>query len=233
MPDRRRTALITGGSGGLGAAVVATFLEREWRVVVPWILRRELDRLGEREGLELVEADLMEPDDVARSARAAIAEADAPLRAVVNLVGGFAAGQRVAETPLSDFEAQFELNLRPTYLVVRETLPHLVAGGEGTIVCISSQAAVKPFAGAAGYCASKAAVLTFAEVVAAEHADDGIRCNAVLPSMIDTPANRESMPERMHAKLVPPEQIASVIHFLSTPESAPTSGAAVPVYGPG
>jgi NAD(P)-dependent dehydrogenase (short-subunit alcohol dehydrogenase family) len=233
MSDRERTALITGGSGGLGTAVVGTFLDRGWRVVVPWILQRELERLGEREGLELVQADLVEPDDVARAARAAIAESDAPLRAVVNLVGGFASDQPVAETPLSDFEAQFELNLRPTYLVVHETLPHLVSAGGGTVVCMSSRAGVSPFAGAAGYCASKAAVLAFAKVVAAEHADDGVRCNAVLPSMIDTPANRESMPEKAHAKLVPPEQIARVIHFLSTDESAPTNGAAIPVYGKG
>jgi NAD(P)-dependent dehydrogenase (short-subunit alcohol dehydrogenase family) len=233
MSDRERTALITGGSGGLGAAVVGTFLDRGWRVVVPWILQRELERLQERDGLELVQADLVEPDDVARAARAAISESDAPLRAVVNLVGGFASGQPVAETPLSDFESQFELNLRPTYLVVHETLPHLVSSGGGTVVCMSSRAAVSPFAGAAGYCASKAAVLAFAKVVAAEHADDGIRCNAVLPSMIDTPANREAMPESAHAKLVPPEQIARVIHFLSTEESAPTNGAAIPVYGKG
>jgi NAD(P)-dependent dehydrogenase (short-subunit alcohol dehydrogenase family) len=233
MTDRQRTALITGGSGGLGTAVVGTFLDRGWRVVVPWILQRELERLGERDGLVLVQADLVEPDDVARAARAAISESGAPLRAVVNLVGGFASGQPVAETPLSDFEAQFELNLRPTYLVVRETLPHLVSSGGGTVVCMSSRAAVSPFAGAAGYCASKAAVLAFAKVVAAEHADDGIRCNAVLPSQIDTPANREAMPESAHAKLVPPEQIARVIHFLSTEESQPTNGAAIPVYGKG
>jgi NAD(P)-dependent dehydrogenase (short-subunit alcohol dehydrogenase family) len=233
MSDRERTALITGGTGGLGSAVVRTFLDRGWRVVVPWILQRELERLGEPEGLELVQADLVEPDDVARAARAAISEEDAPLQAVVNLVGGFAAGQPVAEAPLADFEAQFELNLRPTYLVVHETLPHLVAAGGGTVVCISSQAGIEPFAGAAGYCAAKAAVLTFAKVVAAEHADDGIRCNAVLPSMIDTPANREAMPEKMHRKFVPPEQIARTIHFLSTEESEPISGAAIPVYGPG
>src|SRR5687767_12990728 len=101
MSDRARTALITGGTGGLGTAVVRTFLDRGWRVVVPWILQRELERLGEAEGLEMVQADLVEPDDVARAARAAIGEQAAPLRAVVNLVGGFAAGQRVAEAPLS------------------------------------------------------------------------------------------------------------------------------------
>jgi NAD(P)-dependent dehydrogenase (short-subunit alcohol dehydrogenase family) len=74
-------------------------------------------------------------------------------------------------------------------------------------------------------------VIAFAQVVAREHADDGVRCNVVLPSMIDTPANRASMPAEGHAKLTPPAQIAGVIRFLCGDESAPTTGAAIPVYG--
>ncbi len=95
----------------------------------------------------------------------------------------------------------------------------------------SSRSALHPFAGAAGYCASKAAVIAFAQVVAREHADDGVRCNAVMPSMIDTPANRAAMPADQHGKLTPPGEIAAVIRFLCSEESAPTSGAAIPVYG--
>lgn len=233
MAESGRTALITGGAGGLGADVVALFRERGWRVVVPWVAERELERLEgvSGDGLELVQADLTEPGDVARTVATATGQSGAPLRAVVNLVGGFAAGQPVAETPVEDFEAQFRLNLRPLYLVVQAALPPLAGAGGGAIVCISSRAGLEPFAGAAGYCASKAAVLTFARVVAAEGAEDGIRCNAVLPSMIDTPANRDAMPEAQHAKLVPPAEIARVVHFLCTDESAPTNGAAIPVYG--
>ena len=232
MAGPGRTALVTGGAGGLGADVVALFRERGWRVVVPWVAARELDRLEGvgGDGLELVEADLTDAEAVARVVGTASGDAAAPLRAVVNLVGGFAAGQPVAETPVEDFEAQFTLNLRPLYLVVQAALPKLADGG-GAIVCISSRAGLEPFAGAAGYCASKAAVLTFAKVVAAEGAGDGVRCNAVLPSMIDTPANRDAMPEDQHAQLVPPAEIARVVHFLCTEESAPTTGAGIPVYG--
>src|ERR687897_10663 len=118
-----------------------------------------------------------------------------------------------------------------TCLGTQAALPALVAAGGGAIVCVSSRSALHPFAGAAGYCASKAAVIAFAQVVAREHAGDGIRCNAVLPSMIDTPANREAMPPEEHHKLTPPEQIAAVIRFLCGDESAPTTGSAIPVYG--
>ena len=217
--------MITGGTGGLGRAVVAAFADDDWRVVV-------LDmRPGELAGALVVQADLTDPADVARAVGEASGEADAPLRAVVNLVGGFAAGQPVAETPVTEFEAQFTLNLRPTYLVTQAALPALAAAGGGAVVCVSSRSALHPFAGAAGYCASKAAVITFAQVVAREHAGDAIRCNAVLPQMIDTPANRAAMPEEEHAALTPPSEVAAVIRHLCSADAAPTTGAAIPVYG--
>jgi NAD(P)-dependent dehydrogenase (short-subunit alcohol dehydrogenase family) len=220
-----RTALITGGTGGLGRAVVAAFVAGGWRVVVPDKAPADLA------GAEVVEADLSDPAEAARVVEFAAGHETAPLRAVANLVGGFAAGQPVAETAVEEFEAQFALNLRPTYLITQAALPALVAAGGGAIVCMSSRSALYPFGGAAGYCASKAAVIAFVQVVAREHAADGVRCNAVLPSMIDTPANREAMPPEDHAKLTPPEDIAAVIRFLCSDESAATSGAAIPVYG--
>jgi NAD(P)-dependent dehydrogenase (short-subunit alcohol dehydrogenase family) len=220
-----RTVLITGGTGGLGRAVVGAFVAGGWRAVVPDVAPAEL------EGAEVVRADLADPGEVAGVVERAAGHESAPLHALVNLVGGFATDQPVATTPLAEFEAQFALNLRPTYLVTQAALPALVAAGGGAIVCTSSRAALHPFAGAAGYCASKAAVIAFAQVVAREHAADGVRCNAVLPSMIDTPANRAAMPPEQHADLTPPAEIAAVIRFLCSDESAPTTGAAIPVYG--
>jgi len=216
-----RTVLITGGTGGLGRAVVARFAAEGWRVVVADT------RSAELEGAEVVAADLTDPDDVARVLRTAAGEADAPLGAVANLVGGFAGDQPVATTPLADFERQFALNLRPTYLVTQAALPRLAAAGGGAIVCVSSRAALYPFGGASGYCASKAAVIAFAQVVAREGREDGVRCNAILPMKIDTPANRAAGDPGG----TPPEEIAGVIAFLCSDASAPTTGAAIPVYG--
>src|SRR3954451_8441049 len=183
-----RTALVTGGAGGLGRSVVAALVEDGWRVVVPVEADSDLDAA---ENVSTVVADLTDPDDVARAVRAA----QGPLRALVNLVGGFAADQPVATTPLSEFERLFTLNLRPTYLVTQAALPKLKEAGGGSIVCIGSAAALNPFAGASGYTASKAAVIAFAKAVAQEGKPDNIRCNAVLPTMIDTAANRATMPE--------------------------------------
>ena len=225
------TAIITGGTGGLGSAVVGRLLDDGWRVVVPWIVEDELSRVPARDGLELVHADLFDPDAVASVVAVGAGSGEAPLRGVVNLVGGFAAGGRVHETPIEEFEKQFRLNLRPTYLMVQAAVPHLLSGGGGSIVCVGTRAALQPFSGAAGYISSKAGVIAFAAAVAAEYKNDGIRCNAILPSVIDTPGNRASMPKADFEKWVKPAQIAGVIAWLLSEDSSPTSGAAVPVYG--
>jgi NAD(P)-dependent dehydrogenase (short-subunit alcohol dehydrogenase family) len=218
------TALITGGTGGLGVSVVEAFKAAGWRVVVTYIVEGDQERLPD--SVEAVYADLSDPDDVGRAVRIAAGDDEHPLRAVANLVGGFKDGQPVADTPLAEFEAQFELNVRPTYLVTQCALPRLVAAGGGAIVCVSSKAAFEPWAGGSGYAASKAAVAALARAVAKEHAGDGVRCNVIVPTMIDTPANRAANPG---AKMVPPERIANVIRFLCSDESAALNGAVVPV----
>jgi NAD(P)-dependent dehydrogenase (short-subunit alcohol dehydrogenase family) len=216
MPER--TALVTGGAGGLGRSVVQALVADGWHVVVPVKAESDLER---SDGISTVIADLTDPDDVARAVRSTT-----DLKAVVNLVGGFAADQPVADTPIADFERLFRLNLRPTYLVTQAAMPRMKGG---SIVCVGSSAALKPFAGGSGYAASKAAVIAFAQAVAEEGKPDGIRCNAIVPTQIDTPANRAAMPESEHHKLVPPERIAQVIAFLCSDDSAAVNGQTVGV----
>jgi len=228
---RDRTVLVTGGTGALGGAVVDAFLDAGWRVLCTWVVPQERERMGKRDGLELVRADLFDEQEVTAAVRQAAATEGAPLRAVANLVGGYLAGPRVEETTLEQFEGQLRLNLRPTFLVTRAALPALVEAGGGRIVCMSARAAERPFGGAAAYASSKAAVRTFAQAVAVEYRDDGVRCNAVLPSVIDTPANRAAEPDADHSRWVQPSEIARVVLFLCSEDSAPVSGAAIPVYG--
>jgi NAD(P)-dependent dehydrogenase (short-subunit alcohol dehydrogenase family) len=223
---RVATAIITGGTGGLGVSVVEAFLDDGWHVVVPDIRAGPHERLPAE--AEPLQADLTDPDDVARVMRTAAGDDSRPLRALVNLVGGFKAGQPVADTPLADFEALFALNLRPTYLMTQCALPRLVAAGGGAIVCTSAAAALEPWAGGAGYAASKAAVIAFARAVAKEHKADGVRCNVIAPTMIDTPANRAASPDAID-RMVPPERIAKVIRYLCSEESAAVNGAVLTV----
>jgi NAD(P)-dependent dehydrogenase (short-subunit alcohol dehydrogenase family) len=221
------TVVVTGGTGGLGSAVTRAFLAAGWRVVVPWIAERELERVQEHERLALVRADLFDAADVAGVFEAA----GSSLGALVNLVGGFAEHGRVHETPVDTFEEQLRLNLRPTYLCAAAAAPAMLARGGGAIVCVSSRAARRPFPGAAGYIVSKAAVLALVDALDAEYRRDGIRVNALLPSVIDTPFNRASMPDADFDTWVHPDEIARVIAFLCSDDAAATSGAHVPVYG--
>jgi NAD(P)-dependent dehydrogenase (short-subunit alcohol dehydrogenase family) len=222
------TVLVTGGTGGLGVAVTEAFLRDGWRTVVT-------SRGGVPDGLrserrpETVHADLFEEDEAARAVSVAAQDPSAPLRAVVNLVGGFSAGPRVGETTTEGFEEQFRLNVRPTYLVTRSALRPLIEVGGGAIVCVASRAGLQPFPGASGYAASKAAVIAFSGAVAVEYGPEGVRSNVVLPTMIDTPANRAAAPGADRSKWVPPSRIAAVIRFLASADSSSVNGAAIPV----
>ena len=219
------TVLVAGGTGYLGNAVVRELIGSGYDVAATWVIERERERL-ESEPVELIEADLFDADQV-DAAIAAVPE----LEAVVNLVGGFSDGPRVHETDPDEFERMLRLNVMPGFLLARAAMPRMMERGGGAFVGVSARPALRPFAGAAGYISSKAAVLALVQALDAEYKGDGIRCNAILPSVIDTPANRQAMPDADHAKWVPPEQIAKVVRFLVSDDSAPTSGAAVPVYG--
>jgi NAD(P)-dependent dehydrogenase (short-subunit alcohol dehydrogenase family) len=196
-----------------------------WEVTVLDRQEHPADGAG-ADGVRYVQADLLDTE----SAAAAVDAVDG-LRAVVNLVGGFASGPKVAEADLAEFEFMLRLNLVPAFNLARAAMPRLAQVGGGAFVCTSARAALQPFGGAAGYITAKAGVLAFVKALDAEYRQDGVRANAILPSVIDTPANREAMPDADWTRWVPPEQIARVVRFLCSDDSAPTSGAAVPVYG--
>jgi NAD(P)-dependent dehydrogenase (short-subunit alcohol dehydrogenase family) len=217
--------LVAGGTGALGTAVVHELVAAGYAVTATWIVSAERDRLSALP-VELVEANLFDPA-ATESAVSAVGDPEG----VVNLVGGFAAGPRVHETDPDEFARLIRLNLTPAFMLARAAMPRMIERGGGAFVGVSARPALRPFSGAAGYITAKAAVLAFIQALDAEYRDDGIRCNAILPSVIDTSANRESQPDADWSKWVPPEEIARVVRFLVSAESKPTSGAAIPVYG--
>ena len=226
-------ALVTGGTGVLGRAVVAELLEGGADVVTTWVVDREREAvesaLGDHDGLHLVWADLLAEGGPEGAVSAATEVGE--VRALVNLVGGFAAGERLGEDDPSTLEKMLALNLGTALGASRAALPALVEGGGGAIVCVGARAALQPFSGGGAYAIAKAAVLELVRVLDVEYRDDGVRANAVLPSVIDTPANREASPDADYDRWVKPAEIARVIRFLCSPDSAPISGAEIPVYG--
>src|SRR4051812_35797462 len=213
--------LVAGGTGALCSAVVRELVASGHSVGATWLVESERERLEGVEGVELIKADLFDAEDAA-NAVAAISD----IAAVVNLVGGYAEGGRVHETEPDEFDRLMRLNLWPNVLLARAAVPRFLRRGGGAFVAVSARPALRPFAGAAPYIVAKAAVLSFIQTLDAEYRQDGVRANAILPSVIDTPANRKSQPNADFGRWVKPEDIAKVVRFLISDESGPTSGAA-------
>lgn len=228
--------VVTGASGALGAAVVTELLKRGHRVAALVSPR------GAKEGAaagESAEAALTIPMDLtSRGAWAsAIARVSAelgPPEGAVLAAGGWRGGAPFhAERDEAAWDAMFASNLDTARWSLRALLPGMVERGRGSVVVVGSRPAVRPEmgAGASAYTASKSALVGLAQVVAAEVVERGVRVNAVLPSTIDTPANRAAMPGADASKWVPLGSLASVIAFLLSPGARDVSGAAIPVYG--
>ena len=226
-----RNVLASGGTGALGRAVVRAFLDAGDRVVVPWIveveraaLARDLADAVAAGRRRLVEADVAEADGAAAAVKAA-----EPLAVLVNGAGGFAGGTPHWETDLATWDAMYRINLRTAAALSRAALPGMRERNAGCVVNVASQAARACPATLAAYSASKSGVLVLTETLRAELAGSGVRVNAVLPSTIDTPANRAAMPDADWSAWTPPEAIARVILWLASDAAAPVRGAAIPV----
>jgi NAD(P)-dependent dehydrogenase (short-subunit alcohol dehydrogenase family) len=205
-------------------------------VAVPYRAEGDLEQLRERSGIpadaKLTGAalDLADEQAVAQY-YAAVAAQHGGIDILVNIAGGFGGGKPVHETPWSLWQEQLELNLKTTVLSCQAAVPHMLARGGGAIVNVGTRTATQPGAKLAAYAASKRAVLQLTEALAAELRDQNVTANAILPSTIDTPANRRGSPNADHSRWVQPAEIARVILFLSGPDARIISGAAIPVYG--
>lgn len=227
---RDRHVLVTGGSGGLGTAVTALLLARGAKLTVPVVDDRQAAYLraalgDDAERVAQPRADLRDEADVRR-----VIDGMERVDAAVHLVGGFAMGA-TDEFAVEDLRGQLELNLVTAFLVVKHALRRMKQGGYGRIVAVGSRAAVEPAAGLAAYSAAKAGVVALIKSVAEETRTLDITANCVLPSVIDTPANRAAMGDADAAKWVTPERLAESIAFLASEAAGDLRGATLTVYG--
>ncbi len=232
--QRPRTALVAGGTGALGGAVTQVLLERGEQVCVPWFDEAEADALraaqadAVRDGrLRLSECDVTDVDHVASLLD--VLRADwGPLWLACSVVGGWAGGTPVEDLhDLSLLDRMLRLNLRSATAVAAEGLRHMGSGGR--IVLVSSKAALVPAAGQAAYSAAKAGVLSLVATLAKELGDTGRTANAIVPDIIDTPANRAAMPTADTARWLPPRAVANVVAWLGSADAWCVNGAAIPL----
>jgi NAD(P)-dependent dehydrogenase (short-subunit alcohol dehydrogenase family) len=217
--------VVTGGGGGLGRAVVEDLAGRGARVVVA-------ERRPPRDGSlpPGVEHRIVDATDEASVSALFAGLPDAPL-GLVNVIGGYAAGPSIADMEIATLEQQLAQNLVSATVLTKWATRRMTPAGVGRIVHVASRAARESGAHAFAYSVSKLGVVRLVEAAAEESRDLGITCNCVLPSTIDTPANRAAMADADFARWVKPAQIAKVIAFLLSDDAEIVSGAAVPVYG--
>ncbi len=225
-----KTVLITGGAGALGAVVVETFRAAGAKVVIADRNPVPLARWQDSSTLLKMHTDLLDETSVARLVDAAM-ERFGRIDGLLCLAGGFFGDTPVVETSPERLREQLDLNLLSTYNCVYAALPRMLAAGGGAIVGIGSRPAVRPVPGAVAYAIAKLGVVKLMEAVSEEYRGKGIRANAILPSIIDTPANRRAMPRARFSHWVRPEQVAAVLRFLVSDDGTVISGAAIPVYG--
>ncbi len=235
MTLQGKVAIITGGTGGLGTAVVGELLAAGASVAVPYQHEHDWERLrtslgaGASTALHGAAIDLTDEPAVA-AYYTSVAQEHGGIDILVNLAGGFAGGDPLHKTPWSLWQQQLDVNLKTTVISCQAAVPHMIGRG-GAIVNVSSRTATQPGGYLAAYAAAKRAVLQLTEAMAAELRDQDITVNAILPSVIDTPANRAATPSGDYSKWVQPVDIARVILFLVGPTARIVSGAHVPVYG--
>jgi NAD(P)-dependent dehydrogenase (short-subunit alcohol dehydrogenase family) len=229
-----QVALITGGTGGLGRAVTLAFLHEGASVIATYVKKDEADALrdavGQNAHLELLPLDATD-DAACRALVDGITARHGRLDILVNAIGGYAGGKPLWETDAKSYNLMLALNLHAGYNLARAVIPAMLRQKSGAVVNIASKAALDHAAGNAAYAASKAATLAMFDCLAAEVKTTGLRVNSVLPSIIDTEANRRAMPGADFSKWPKPEEIAQVILFLCSSEAKLINGAAVPVYG--
>ncbi len=224
--------LVTGVSGALGSAVATAFDGAGATVCGADVVGPDSSDslVTNPDRIDFFERDFTNEDAVAETIET-IVDRHGGLDVLANIAGTWRGGSPVSETSLETFDTLFDVNLKTAFLASKHAIEPLATGdAKGAIVSVSSRSSLEGGTGDALYRASKAGVRLLTESIAAENRGS-IRANAIMPSVIDTPMNREMMPDADHDTWVDPSTIAEVVLFLSSTAAEPTSGAAVPVYG--
>jgi len=234
MRFQNRVVLITGGTASLGSAVTTAFLQAGSRVAVTYRRPQEFEKLKELAGasagrLHGFAANLVEEASV--QAMVQQVAALGPVQVLVNLVGGFFGGVAVHNMSLEEWDKIIDLNLKSVFLTCKHVLPLMQQQNAGRIINVSSQGGLHGGAGISAYGAAKAAVINFTQTLAAEGKPHGITANVVIPGIIDTPANRQAMPNADFSRWVTPAAVAHAILFLAAEETEAITGASLPVFG--
>ena len=230
-----KNIVITGGTGGLGQALVKRLIDGDYRLAITYILPEEAQQFEsefeiDEDRVLLTRVDCTNPEAVNTYIKN-LADRWGEIHGLAALVGGWAGGRDVEETDDVRFERMIDLNLRSAFYAVRATIPHLKEAGWGRILLVGSRGAVDYFEAQAAFNIAKAGVAALGQSVATELDGTGVTANVLVPSVIDTPATRATLPYADYVNWPTPDEIAAVAEFLLGEQSGVMNGALVPVYG--
>ncbi|MEE9206622.1 MAG: SDR family oxidoreductase [Acidimicrobiia bacterium] len=230
-----KTVVITGGTGGLGTSLVRRLIVEDYRLAVTYLLPDEAREFEQEfdvdeDRLLLTRVDATNPEAVA-SLFKDVSEKWGAIHGVCSLVGGWAGGRDVEETDDVRFDRMLDINLRSAFYAVRAAVPYLREAGWGRVVLVGSRAAIDFPESQAAFNIAKAGVVALGRSVAQELDGTGVTANVLMPSVIDTPATRQTLPYADYVDWPTPDEIAAVAQFVLSDESGVMNGAVIPVYG--
>ena len=223
---------VTGGTGALGRAITAAFIASDAKVVSSYVIDREIEQLKKESKavVELIKTDVTKEEEVEKLVLSVISKYGR-IDVLVNVVGGYLGGKSVSELDEKEWDLMMTMNLKSAFLISKHVIPQMVSSKYGKIMHVSSRTGLKSSGYDSAYAASKSGLIRLVESLSEEVKDSNINVNCIMPSTIDTEANRRAMPTADHSKWVKPQDLANVVLFLCSDEANVITGAAIPTYG--
>ena len=226
-----KVVLITGGTGALGRTLVKKFIDSGAITISSFLNEKEAEKLKTANPkVEMIELDIGKEEQILKMIPILV-ERFGTINILVNVVGGYLGGKSITELSGTDWDTMMNLNLKSAFLISKHVIPIMKSGNGGNVVHISSRTGLKSEGYDSAYAASKAALIRFVESAAHEFKEQNININCILPTTIDTEANRKAMPKADFTKWLLAEDLANVVLFLCSPSSRVINGSAIPTYG--
>jgi NAD(P)-dependent dehydrogenase (short-subunit alcohol dehydrogenase family) len=232
-----RIVLITGGTGALGRSITTAFIASNAKVISSYVVDTEIEQLKKEEKekqsksqVQLIKADVTKEEEVEKLVSSIISE-HGQIHILVNVVGGYLGGKSVSELDQKEWDLMMNMNLKSAFLISKHVIPQMASSKYGKILHVSSRTGLKSDGYDSAYAASKSGLIRLVESMSEELKKSNINVNCIMPSVIDTEANRRAMPTADYSKWLKPSDLANVVLFLCSDDAKAITGAAIPTYG--
>jgi NAD(P)-dependent dehydrogenase (short-subunit alcohol dehydrogenase family) len=227
-----KVVLVTGGTGALGRAITLAFVECNATVISSYVNEREIEQIKTetKSAVQLIKADVTKAEEVDKLV-SSVVDKYGHIHILVNVVGGYLGGKSIYQVEEKEWDLMMTVNLKSAFLISKYVVPQMISSKYGKIIHVSSRTGLRSEGYDSAYAASKSGLIRIVESLSEETKGSNINVNCIMPSIIDTEANRKAMPTADFNKWLKPGDLANVVLFLSSEEAKVITGAAIPTYG--